>query len=179
MAEFVAFDPKVEILGAAILPVIKALGDRALLAKYRLDKVAPDKWYRQQDYLSMFKEVAQPSVNAMMDLVAIGMKIPENAVFPPDIDSIETALNVLDVAYHTNHRNGEIGVYQAVKVADQHYKMVCRNPYPTDFDYGIIYGLVRRFCPPNTRFSVTVDETAPNRQKGADSTTYIVTWRSA
>jgi len=127
----------------------------------------------------MFKEVAQPSVNAMMDLVAIGMKIPETAVFPPGINSIEIALNVLNDAYHMNHRNGEIGSYDAVKVGEQHYKMVCRNPYPTDFDYGIIYGLVRRFCPLNTRFTVTVDETAPNRQKGADSTTYIVTWRSA
>ena len=74
----------------------------------------------------------------MLDLVSIGMKIPETAVFPPEIDSIDSGLNSIDVAYHMNHRGGEIGVYQATTVSKQQIDVLCRNPYPDYFDYGII-----------------------------------------
>jgi hypothetical protein len=34
----------------------------------------------------------------------IGKSIPENAQFPPEINSIEAGLQAIDVAYHMNHR---------------------------------------------------------------------------
>ena len=66
----------------------------------------------------------------MLALVSIGMKIPETAVFPPGIDSIESGLNSIDVAYHMNYRGGEIGVYQATTVSERQIDVLCRNPYP-------------------------------------------------
>lgn len=34
----------------------------------------------------------------------IGLSIPENAVFPPWVVDIDTAVKAIDIAYHLNHR---------------------------------------------------------------------------
>jgi hypothetical protein len=104
------------------------------------------------------------------------MHVPNDAPFPPGIDSIETALTALNEAYQMNHRGGDIGSYESEVVGPHHIKVVCRNPYPSDFDYGLLYGLVRRFRPAGVAFRVIVDEQAPSRKKGADSCTYHIYW---
>ena len=113
----------------------------------------------------------------MMDLVGIGMKIPETAIFPPGIDSIETGLKSIDMAYHMNHRGGEIGVYQTTVVGDQQIDVLCQNPYPDNFDYGIIYGMAQRFRPQGYSVNVYHDNLAPCREHGADSCLYHVKWQ--
>jgi hypothetical protein len=178
MAQFVAFDPNVEVRGETMLSTIASLGEqiRPVLAKHGLAVIEPEKWYPQQTWLDVLREVAAAKFNAMFDLVSIGMHIPENAAFPPDIDSIPAALASIDVAYHMNHRNGEIGEYRFVGVNDKQIDMICRNPYPDDFDYGIIYSMARRFRTAGSHFVVRHDDHAPCRKKGADSCTYHITW---
>jgi len=102
------------------------------------------------------------------------MKIPENAIFPPNIDSVIAALQSIDVAYQMNHRGGEIGDYRAIVINDHNVDLICNNPYPDDFDYGIIYGMARRFCPKDLQFTVYHDNDAPCRKTGGDSCTYHV-----
>lgn len=177
MAQFVAFAPHVETNGTTIMSVVAGIGDVAwpILAAHGLEKLEPDGWYPQQAWLDAFKEIARHPTN-MSDLVSIGMQIPQNAIFPAGIDSIEAALESIDVAYHLNHRGGEIGHYKAVRVNDHQMDMVCENPYPCHFDYGIIYGMARRFCPTGMFAKVEHDDTAPCRQQGGEFCLYHVTW---
>jgi hypothetical protein len=177
MAQFIAFAPDVEVNGTTVLSIMAGMGEsaRPILAAHGFEDVQLDQWYSQQAWLDTFKEIAQLPTK-MCDLVSIGMEIPQNAIFPPGIDSIESALMSIDVAYHMNHRGGEIGNYHASVVSDHQVDLVCRNPYPCDFDYGIIYGMSRRFCPKNMHAWVYHDNEAPCRQKGADSCTYHVIW---
>lgn len=178
MAQFVAFDPKVETLGQAILSAVEGMGDEAhtYLAKHGLGEIKLDQWYMQQDFLNFLKAISEKQINAMFDLVGIGMKIPEHAVFPPQIDSIPSALMAIDMAYHMNNRNGEIGNYEVKVMGENSIDLICNNPFPCDFDYGLIYGMTRRFCPEDAQFVVRHDNHAACRQKGADSCTYHVTW---
>jgi hypothetical protein len=44
----------------------------------------------------------------------IGKAIPEKAVLPPEIDSLEKALHSINMAYRMNHRGGEFGFYKLV-----------------------------------------------------------------
>lgn len=178
MAQFVAFDPKVEVLGQALVTSTEGTGDEAsvYLAAHSMGNIQPDQWYNQQEWLNFLKAINDHRLNAMFDLVGIGMKTPDNAIFPPQIDSIPSALASIDVAYHMNHRNGEIGHYHVNVLGDSSIDMLCENPYPCDFDYGLIYSMVRRFRPQNAKFSVVHDPNAPCRQKGADSCTYHITW---
>jgi hypothetical protein len=178
MAQFIAFDPKVEAIGQAVMASLAGMGEAAkpFLKAHGLDDIQLAQWYLQQNWLDFLKDLADKKINAMPDMVSIGLKIPENALFPPEINSIPTALTALDVAYHMNHRNGEIGHYRAEVIGDSAIDMVCENPYPCDFDYGIIYGMVRRFRPTGVPFTVRHDDEAPCRKKGGDSCTYHVTW---
>lgn len=175
MAEYIAFEPQVEVLGAAIMSVSAGLGERATptLQKYNLYPVQRDQWYKQQDWLDAFREL---SVRSSLDLVAIGMKIPDEADWPPNVKDVHAALASIDIAYHMNHRNGEIGHYEYRKVNETNGIMVCNNPYPSDFDQGIIYGTARKFCSNPSSVRVLRDNKEPSRKQGAESCTYTVKW---
>jgi hypothetical protein len=68
-----------------------------------------------------------------------------------------------------------IGHYNFKKIDDKTFEMICENPYPCDFDRGIIESMAKKFKPSNTiNVSVIHDETKPCRKKGGDSCTYKV-----
>lgn len=55
--------------------------------------------------------------------------------------------------------------------------MECKNPYPSEFDRGIITSMARKFSPGSASgISVELNETKPNRLKGDDSCTYTILW---
>ncbi len=178
MAQFVAFDPDVEVSGAAILSFVEAMSENILpvLARYGIRNPRPDSWHPQQAWLDAFRDVAEGDFGARLDLVSIGMRIPESAIWPPEVRTIEDALYSIDVAYHMNHRNGEIGCYRATQVGAREIEVFCENPYPCDFDYGIIYGTARLYLPSNNNLVVINRDDLPCRNQGADSCTYSVRW---
>jgi len=179
MAQFKAFVPGVEVNGETVLSLVDGLGPfretgLKILAEKGIVDPQPGLWYSQQAWLDSFKIIAE-KIGART-LLAIGKAIPENAQWPPQVDTIEKALASIDVAYHMNHRGGDIGVYQYTSTGPRSGKMTCRNPYPSDFDQGIIFAVARKFAPKNTLPTVKLDETQPTLKNGADACTYIITW---
>lgn len=174
MAEFVAFEPNVEVLGISMLSVTEAMGEQAygVMEKHGLINIDPESWYPQQTYLDAYHEL---STLGFFNMVSVGMKVPDNAKFPP-VNSVEEALKLLNTAYQMNHRGGDIGEYRYEKVNESEARMICRTPYPSDFDYGLIYRLVQKFAPKGSHVVVVRDENAPSRKNGDDSCTYIVKW---
>lgn len=180
MAQFVAKAPGVEVLGDAILSTVEAMGgfrETALriLRENGVEDPQRGQWYRQQAWLDAFKQISESI--GKNTLYLIGTKIPESAVFPPDIQTIHQALAGIDVAYHMNHRGGEIGTYTYKETGEQSGTFVCDNPYPDEFDRGIIEAMAKRFKPADSiRVKVEQDESVSSRGKGAESTTYHVSW---
>jgi len=172
MAQFIALDPNVEVIGAAILATTLGMEQdmTPLLAEFGIVDVRPEGWYPQQAWLDVLREISNTS-----DLVAVGMKIPKTALWPPGIDSVAAALKSIDVAYHLNHRNGEIGSYRVEVIDDQHVRVICDNPYPSDFDYGIIYQTTRMFLPRGASFTVQRAD-SPCRKNDDACCVYDVTW---
>ncbi len=145
----------------------------AILKKNGIDDPEPGKWYKQQDWLNAFKEISIKVGESTLN--NIGKKIPENARWPPEIDTIEKGLASIDMAYHMNHRNGDIGNYEFVKAGEREAKLVCDNPYPCAFDKGLIQAVARKFAPKN--IVVRIDHDANGcRNKGGQSCTYMVSW---
>ncbi len=195
MAQFIAYNKNAEVTGEAILSVVNAIpiGKDLRLKILRKQGIDPEpgKWYPQQAWLDAMKEIHDKI--GKYNLLVIGKAIIQNAVFPP-INNLEEALKLLDVAYHMNHRidgrvlfnpeTGEIfegiGHYKLVEFDKEKREavMVCDNPYPDDFDKGIIVSLVRRYKPEDSLVmeEVTIDETQETREKGADATTYLIRW---
>ena len=127
MAEYVAFDPNVEVVTNNALMMVELVPDKeqalAILSKHGMN-LTPEVWTPLQNVLHAFKEINQLG---FFDLVAMGMRVPDFANFPPEINTVETALHSLDVAYKMNHRGGDIVEFRFEKTGDRSGKMICRN----------------------------------------------------
>lgn len=179
MRPFVASSPSVEVNGETVLAVVAGMGlfqakAHQILAEHGIEDPQPGRWYSQQAWLNAFKEISEqlgPST-----LYQIGSKIPEKAQFPPDIQGVEAALASINQAYHMNHRGGEIGHYQVDMLGPARAKVVCHNPYPSDFDRGLVEAVAKRFKPAGSFVAVDPDPAAPSRKAGGESCTFHVTW---
>ena len=175
MAQFKAFQKGVEVNGETVLSVVNGspIKDMALkiLERHGIKNPKPGEWYAQQDWLDAFREISEKIGDGT--LRTIGLAIPKNAQFPPEIDNTHAALASIDVAYHMNHRKGDIGNYKYMNTGEKSATMICRNPYPCPFDLGIIIAIARKF---SMGAKVEHDDTQPCRKKGANSCAYNVTW---
>jgi len=179
VTQFEAVSPKVEVNGAAVLSVVEGMETFKgtaldILARHGINNPQKEGWYLQQSFLDAFQEIAEKI--GPVTLQRIGSKIPETANWPPKIRTIEEALASIDVAYHINHRGGELGRYRFEKTGKKSGLILCDNPYPCAFDFGIIKATAYRFGGKDAMPVVKHDDHQPCRQKGGESCTYIISW---
>jgi len=193
-----AIEPKIEVSGdciGAILDGFRQYPTVAMkyLARFGLVKAEGMKasdldrnaWYPLDAWLSAYRGIGEEVGGNSM--YSIGRRIPQNAQFPPHVTDVHSAIQSIDVAYHMNHRksgvvmfnpqSGQmlegIGHYRYERRGDREIACICENPYPCDFDRGLVSAMAQRF----EEFSRTVhDDAAPCRKKGGASCTYTVTW---
>ena len=179
MAQFKAFAPNVEVQGMAVLTFVEAMGAfrrlaREILRDNGIEDPQPGRWYPQQSWLDSFRAIAeQVGPNTLYQLAR---QIPTSADIAPAIDTLEKALFHLDAAYRETHRGGEVGHYTFVKNGASSGLMYTMNPYPCDFDRGILDALARRFEPANPYLQIVHHDDRPCKKEGADSCTYSISW---
>jgi hypothetical protein len=197
--QFKPLEPGVDVYGACVDAIVEAFKLFPSVALKRLvhhgigsiqgkGDVVIDRegWYPLDKWLAAYQNIAEQV--GPRALVQIGQHIPKHAVFPPTVTDLPSAIASIDVAYHMNHRkNGKVmfdpATGQKVKGIgnygfapapnERRITSVCDNPYPCDFDRGLITAMAARF---ERGSRVTHDERAPCRKTGADSCTYVVTW---
>jgi hypothetical protein len=196
--QFKAFEQGIDVYGSSLDAIVEAFKLFPSIALKRLvshgigsvngkGEISIDReaWYPQANWLAAFEGIA--TTVGTRALYQIGQNVPKHAIFPPSITEIRGGVASIDVAYHMNHRkNGKpmfdpatgqkakgIGRYGMVESGDRKMTVVCENPYPCDFDRGILSAIAGRF---EKMARVTHDERAPCRKNGADSCTYHVVW---
>ncbi len=179
MAQFQAYSQQVMVNGQTVLSVMNGMGvfrgsASRILERHGIPNPVATGWYPQQAWLDAFREIAETI--GSKTLHQIGMSIPRTAKFPPGIDTLEKALRSIDVAYHLNHRGGEIGHYEFAKTSPTRASVTCRNPYPCDFDRGLIEAVARQFKPAGAVLRIEHDLLKPCRSKAGDSCTYVISW---
>jgi hypothetical protein len=108
---------------------------------------------------------------------AIGRRIPYSATLPPSIDSFEAGLRSMDEGYRLNHRGpGDIGNYRYQAAGPGAGRMLCDNPYPCEFDQGILEGMYERFRPEGSTGLRLSHEVWVCRERGARVCTYHLRW---
>lgn len=177
MAQFKASAPNIEVNGETVLSIVDGMGilkikAYRILEKNGIKRPTAGKWYSQQSWLDSFYEISKSLGQKTLEL--IGQKIPENAKFPPEIDNLEKALASIDVAYHMNHRGGNIGNYKFSKLGENQIKIVCDNPYPCSFDMGIIKAMINKFKPEDAVVTLEHDQDSGCRNNGTDICAYII-----
>ncbi|MBI5252288.1 MAG: hypothetical protein HY912_22565 [Desulfomonile tiedjei] len=185
MSEYKSYGPDVRVSGEVIQafmggfpPEAQDLG-LAILAEHGINNPKSGEFYVLQYLFDAMKEVESKFSREM--LYRIGYNIAQNAILPPQMNSMEIALSGIDVAYHMNHVGGEIGHYAFTRLDSQSgvkkAKMVCRNPYSCSFDWGVIEGFAKRFQPQGCiDILVRHDETTGCRSKGHEECSYIISW---
>jgi hypothetical protein len=191
MAQFKAMDNAAEVNGQTILSVVKGMPGYestaiSILASKGLKDINDKAWYSQQAWLDAFKEIAEKiGVNTLR---SIGTKIIESAQWPPSVTDIETALNSIDVAYHMNHSlkgkvlfdtstgkmSEGIGHYFCEKISNNEFRVTCENPYPCDFDKGLLKGVVEKFKKPGQKVEFMENVKSGCRNTGSHKCTYHV-----
>lgn len=133
---------------------------RELFESCGLIDVQQTEWFCQQRWLDVYRRIHDHL--GADTLYSIGRRIPYAAEFPEErMNDVPSALESIDVAYHLAHRGGEIGHYKYVELGLDHYEIHCDNPYPNEFDIGIITSLVERFRG-RLQFDVRMKRAAPN-----------------
>lgn len=169
-----------QVVGQSILAIVggmEVVQSRALriLAENGIAPLKADVWYPMSALLNSFRLIFEkigPST-----VRAIGRKIPENAHFPSDMDTLEKGLRSIDVAYHMNHRGSDqIGGYHYEQTDRRSAKMVCDNPYPCDLDLGLIEAICDRFRPKDALWVRIEHDPKSCRRRGDSSCTYIIAW---
>jgi hypothetical protein len=183
MAPYEAFDADVQINGQTVYTVVEeAMGkfsdayrQRALeaLAAEGVTDPDPDAWYPQQAWLNAFETVSSELEPHILD--RLGEQIPAVADWPNAVDTVPEGLQAIDEAYQRNHRGGEIGCYRFEQTDEQAGKLTCRNPYPCEFDRGLLRGTAQQYAPIGS--FVFVEETGTTcRREGDDECVYTVYW---
>ncbi len=81
------------------------------------------------------------------------------------------------MAYHLNHRGGEIGTYAYTQLTVRSGLMRCQNPFPCEFDQGILLGVARRHCPPDSALLQLPHRPGePCRKHGKEVCEYLLEW---
>lgn len=181
MKKYIA-TPSAEVIGSAMQNFFVSLNQDEFIAlvqntlkKYGVDEIAKDKWYPHQLSLDVFKLISQQKSNSMNNLVALGLAYVETATFPPEINSIPSAMLALSLTYGLNIRNIAPGEgYEVTQVANNHIQIKDFNPFPHDTVYGFIWGISKRFA--NEGLPVVVRTYFNPTEPDEDGALYDVTW---
>jgi len=180
MAEYSAFDSSVEIIGQTLLTNIKSFPDYMketalkIFEENGLVNINPENWFKQQKLLDAQKQIGTKFGSNTLFL--IGKNIPDNAIFPPGIDSIEKALNTLNMAYKMNHRGDNVGFYKLMGHDKTAKRLIIQSKtsYPEELEKGLITSLARKF---ETAVVVELVPGKPSRKNGADESWFSITYK--
>ena len=174
MAEFIAFDPNSEVRGLGLLLAIYELGNeaRAVLTNHGFTSIDLDKWYPLQPLLNAFQDLSQMG---SFNMVSFGMQIPDVLTFPPIGTPLDVILQGMNHNYLANHR-GDCGEHIYKKTGTREATITSRNPYPSDFDYGVLYRTVQKYRPTTSREFSVIRAKSPCRKYGDDRCIYTLKW---
>jgi hypothetical protein len=191
-------DSELQVLGAGIEGFVESFGAFSLLAGRfltdagigKLDaagmvQLDPGAWYSMSAFIRVYLRIERELGAGIV--YKIGLSIPRNVPFPPDLRDVESALRSIDVAYHLNHgRGGQrlfdpetgimregIGHYRVLGASKRQAILECEDPYPCDLDRGIVETIVTRFQP---AAKIAHDPKVRCRKQGGTACHFVVEW---
>lgn len=175
---FVSPSPDTLQLGApmqALLSNIRTEELMPILVKHGITEIQDDQWYPMQIFLDVFRDIVERSGGVTLDLIAIGIRgVETSAPFPPEIDTVEKGLGVMDYASRqVNVKNvpPEFG-YPITQIAEGHLQVTNNTPIPDESIYGYIWGITNRLKQEEDDFLIiSLPKVSPEQP-----TTFEVIW---
>jgi len=196
MEQQLVIDPTIEAAGGSIGAIVDAFQQYpSIVTKYlvqyglikdKQSQIDRTGWYSLKKWLEVYHSIAKDVGGN--SLYTIGKKVPEYVELPPHVTDIRSLFNTLNIAYHITHRKNGVVMFDPATGTmldgignvtcdcakdEQRLTLRFENPYPCEFDRGLIHAFAMKFKP---AARVVHDNNAPCRKKGASSCTYVVTW---
>ena len=165
-----------EYSGAAINTFVLGLAHSQsvidkILADAGIDAIDPEGWYDYEWAADFFIEIERALGSAAV--MECGRKMIESAVYPPEINSVETLLPAIDAWYRLHARGPDIGAILC-EFEDRHSAVLdwSTGRFPCSFCIGILEGACARYG------AKPLIEHGPGgcRDEGAPTCIYYVTW---
>lgn len=134
----------------------------------------PDEWADLQTYLNIMQSLRKREGH-FMGLIALGQTIPHVIDFPTHLQTVEAVFQNFNMLYHSVHQ-GHIGQYVVEFISHTHIRVKAYTPYPSDYEYGLLYGIAHRFLPAEADIKVCREQ-FPSRLQGDDHCVYDLHWR--
>ena len=163
--EFINNDPAATVRGANVKATLEALreapafSDR-LIERHGLqrDALTAEVFVPVQRWLNALRDIqSQVGESALRET---GIRLVQNAEFPPNYLTVESILLALNDIYYVNHR-GDVGYYKAEQHPDGTVTIACATPYPRNFERGLIEGICRNRRAGGTIYCVEYEEAMP------------------
>lgn len=174
-----------EVAGVTALSYIDNIASdsyQPLIEKHGLENLEEEKWYPLQPFFNFFNEIVEMQ-GTTQPFVAMGMKIADHSIFPPEMIGQEVSMVQIIEGwqdhYAVNHRGADLIPVKSQKVADRHYQLILDKDhhYPFDLVYGLAFGFCRRMLPEDTDFEVSYDEThSPYNEDYGDKVIINISW---
>lgn len=173
--------PDTQVLGAIVLSIFgtSRLEDlQPYFDKYGLKQYDPDKYYPIEPLFKLVNEIVEDrkGLDSMFDLVSMGISNGTSIPLPPEIDTMEKWLMIWGKRHPVLYHGTDIGYVKCEKNSDSNFTVRVRWPWMDDIAYGTIYGMCKRFLPPDSEFVVEYDGTVPRADEGADETVLHIRW---
>lgn len=145
--------PGAEVIGSAMQNFFVTLGGdeirpyvEEVLDRYEVTAIDNEGWYPHQLSLDIFRLIADQHPKPAEQLLALGLAYVETATFPPENNSVLSALSALSLTYHLNIRHVAQGEgYEVNLISPNHIQVKDHNPFPHPTVYGFIWGIAKRF----------------------------------
>lgn len=196
MAEFISYNPDIEVAGLYVFSIINAMKRgielrQSILAKHGIvAKEEPNTYYSFQAFLNAMKEIADTT--GEMNLFIMGISAVKNSPIQANI-SLREVLAQTNKRLHSLHRlNGQSMYNEATDTIveglgdmellefDELNKtavVVSTTPYPTKTEEGVFTARLQLYRPKDSDiYDVKEDITKPRKSQGADSTTFLLRW---
>lgn len=179
METHINFDPDAKVSGIGIQVILYACESQGLditdyLEQHGLTNIQPNDWLPFATILDLMHETRVRQGN-FMGLIAIGNAVPQFIPLPPGIETFEDIILNINKTYGTVHQ-GDVGYYEVEQVAPRHLRVKAYTPYPSDFEYGLMYGHARRSLP-HTADVLINRSFFPSRMRGDDHCVFDITWQ--
>lgn len=177
---YAAFDSFAEVSGELMTSMMDCANSKnivPILQTLDLPEIHPEAWHQQQLVLDVFSTVKGDSSDSMFNLVSIGMRLMERLKVPETVQIVdyESILRSQDIIYQSYHRLGDVGHHYVVKLEEQFYRWIADTPYPTDFEFGVLHGQVKRFMPPDVSHSIRFDDGFMRKEYGQGAK-MLISW---
>lgn len=169
-----------EVIGNSLRALMESMSvmkveAQRLLRAHGIADAQPGQWY---PLLSVIRALDDVRTQVGPRTVrAIGHRVATYALVPTRPLLFTHLIAGSDSIYRSNHRGSwGLGGYHPMGGTAASARLRCDNPYPCEFDQGLLEGFFERFTPPGSFRLRLLHEPGGCRDQGGEACLYQLTW---